>query len=101
MHAWKRRDQSHEPVGDCYRFELDDAQHAQLLDTLRTLDGMVILCGYPSPLYNDRLVDWEQVRRQSRIAGQNGTAMRTEALWLNPACSAALTERHQQQELIA
>jgi DNA adenine methylase len=43
---------------------------------------MVVLSGYPSPLYDEKLTGWERVERTVRTT-DNGKA--TEALWLSPA----------------
>jgi DNA adenine methylase len=48
---------------------------------------MVVLSGYPSELYTGLLGDWE---RHQRKALADGARERTEVVWLNPACSAAL-----------
>jgi DNA adenine methylase len=68
--------------GGVYRHELSDVDHAELLQALRDLRGMVILCGYPSALYDDALADW---RRIERPALADGALPRTEVLWINPA----------------
>lgn len=73
-----------------YRHELDDAAHRALLAALQAVDGMVVLCGYPSPLYDFELDGWQRHETVARISGGRGTSMRTEVVWLNPACSAAL-----------
>lgn len=73
-----------------YRHELDDAGHLALLETLQAVDGMVILCGYPCDLYDDALTGWERHETAARISAGRGTGVRTEVVWLNPACSAAL-----------
>lgn len=70
-----------------YRHELDRGGHVRLLDFLRGLAGMVVLSGYPAPLYDEALSDW---RRVERLAFADGARERTEVLWLNPACAAAL-----------
>ncbi|MGE0232685.1 MAG: DNA adenine methylase [Flavobacteriaceae bacterium] len=70
-----------------YAHELTDGDHSELLVFLRGLAGMVILSGYPSALYDDALADW---RRVERDALADGAAKRTEVLWINPACAAAL-----------
>lgn len=70
-----------------YRHELDDAAHAALLAGLRDLIGMVVLSGYPHPLYDDALPGW---RRIERPALADGARERTEVLWINPAAMAAL-----------
>lgn len=73
-----------------YRHELDDDGHARLLEVLRAVDGMVVLCGYPNALYDARLTDWERHTTSARISSGRGTGLRTEVVWLNPACSDAL-----------
>lgn len=70
-----------------YRHELTREDHAELLAFLETLEGMVVLSGYPSSLYDDSLAGW---RRVSIKALADGAREREEVLWLNPACAAAL-----------
>ena len=76
--------------GRCYRHEMSDDDHQQLLDALCALDGMVVLCGYASDLYDSELSGWERHETSARISSGCGTGLRTEVVWLNPACSAAL-----------
>lgn len=66
-----------------YLHELTEADHLELLATLRGLAGMVVLSGYPSALYDDALPGW---RRVETAALADGARERTEVLWLNPAC---------------
>lgn len=73
-----------------YRHEMSNDDHRELLDVLRGLEGYVVLSGYPSDLYEQTLAGWEQHTTGSRISAGRGTAVRTECVWLNPACSAAL-----------
>lgn len=73
-----------------YRHELDDAAHRRLLAALKAVDGMVVLCGYPTELYNLELQGWERHETSARISAGRGTGLRTEVVWLNPVCSAAL-----------
>ncbi|EBU1155708.1 DNA adenine methylase, partial [Salmonella enterica] len=68
-----------------YRFEMTDAEHITLLDCLRQLSGMVIVCGYDSKLYNDALSDWKCITRTTSANGRAGSVQRTECLWINPA----------------
>jgi len=70
-----------------YRHELTDDDHRALLERLRSLDGMVILSGYASPIYDDALADWA---RFERIALADGARERTEVLWINPRCAGRL-----------
>ncbi|KUO53180.1 MAG: hypothetical protein APF82_00910 [Sphingomonadales bacterium BRH_c42] len=68
-----------------YRHELTVEDHIELLDALTGLSGMVILSGYPAPLYDDRLRGWQRIER---AALADGARARTEVLWLNPAAAA-------------
>ena len=76
-----------EPAGGgTYRHELSDGEHAELLEALLRLRGMVLLSGYPSPLYDAALPGWQRVER---AAMADGALPRTECLWLNPAAQRA------------
>jgi DNA adenine methylase len=70
-----------------YTHEIDRAGHVRLLDTLRLLDGMVALSGYPSPDYDELLPGW---RRSETQAYADGARPRTECLWLNRQAYEAL-----------
>ncbi len=73
-----------------YRHEMTDSDHLDLLRVLLELEGMVVISGYDSELYRDSLYGWEKFQTKSRIAAVRGTALRTETVWINPACSDAL-----------
>lgn len=73
-----------------YRHEMTDADHLALLQVLLELEGMVVVSGYDSELYNDMLAGWEVFQTKSRISAGRGTALRTEVVWINPACSSRL-----------
>ena len=70
-----------------YRFEMTDAQHADLCASLQALRGMVILCGYENSIY-DRL-GWQTVKREAHA---DGAKDRIEVLWINPACASAQSQ---------
>lgn len=70
-----------------YRHEMTDPEHEALGHRLHECVGMVVVSGYPSPLYERLYRGWE-THRTSHVADR--AAMRTEVVWLNPACSAAL-----------
>lgn len=70
-----------------YRHEMTDVEHESLSGRLRECIGMVVVSGYPSPLYERLYRGWES-HRTSHVADR--AAMRTEVVWLNHACSAAL-----------
>lgn len=76
-----------------YRHELTVADHAELLAFLQTLEGMVILAGYPSDLYDQALPEWTRVERKAMA---DGARERTEVMWINPACTARLAAERDQ-----
>ena len=67
--------------GNDYRFELSDADHRALADSLNKLTGMVVLSGYRCDLYDDLYRDW---RRADRKAHADGARDRVESLWFKP-----------------
>lgn len=73
-----------------YRHEMSEDDHTALLDVLLDLEGAVVVSGYPSALYNDRLAGWARHETAARISAGRGTGVRTECLWLNPAAVAGL-----------
>jgi DNA adenine methylase len=73
-----------------YKHEMTDAQHAAVLAGARGLEGMVILSGYPHPLYDDALPGWERILHATHA---DGARKRIEALWLNPAAQRGRRQR--------
>lgn len=73
-----------------YQHELTSQEHRELLEFLRSLAGMVVLSGYPHDLYEEMLEGWQRIEMATHA---DGGRPRTEVLWLNPACAAAL-DRH-------
>lgn len=74
-----------------YQHELTPDDHRELLAFLCTLKGMVVLSGYQHRLYDEMLPDW---RKDTTEAHADGARPRTEVLWLNPACAAALDRQY-------
>jgi DNA adenine methylase len=77
----------------CYRHEMTEAQHAALLAQLTEVKGMVVLSGYRSELYDRALAGWTAFEKDTAASGGRGSVARTETVWLNPACAAALQRR--------
>ena len=46
---------------------MDDKDHLTLLKTLLELEGMVMLSGYPSELYDDTLKNWKRVETKQEF----------------------------------
>ena len=65
--------------GRRYRFDYEVQDHVELLQRLQELPCSVILSGYPSSLYDERLADWRTLELQ--VMNQGG--VRTEKLWFN------------------
>lgn len=71
-----------------YRHEMTTAQHIKLLEVLQRLQGMVVLAGYPSELYDRMLSGWHRVERPHVAAGSRRP--RTEVLWVSPRAAQRL-----------
>ncbi len=87
-----------------YRCEMTDADHHELAEALRCVEGMVVLSGYPCDLYDELYPSPTWERHEISAHADNGGApyiggeqtRRTEVVWLNEACATALNrERHQ------
>jgi len=77
-----------------YSYELTHDDHCALLDAIASSTAMIVLSGYPNPLYDVALKGW---RREESAARAHRNSPRTEVLWINPAASAALDLPSQQQ----
>jgi hypothetical protein len=62
-----------------YLFDYEEQDHITLLEQLKELSCHVIVSGYPSALYDERLADWQQLELQV----MNQAGVRTEKLWFN------------------
>lgn len=66
---------------ETYFHEMDDTDHRTLAGILHSIQGKVIISGYPSTLYDELYRDWRMVTCQSQTL-TNQTA--TECLWVSP-----------------
>jgi len=72
-----------------YSYEMTDAQHEQMAEVLDSLQGMVVVSGYHSALY-DRLFDgWNRLEREALA---DGAKDRVEVLWFNEAAWAGKSQ---------
>jgi DNA adenine methylase len=62
-----------------YRFDYEQTDHLELLALLKGLPCAVILCGYPSALYDEWLQGWQSLQLQV----MNQAGVRTEKVWFN------------------
>lgn len=66
-----------------YAHEMGLEDHRSLAEQLRTVEGMVVISGYPSELYDQDLYpDWHRIEREALA---DGARERTEVLWMNKA----------------
>jgi DNA adenine methylase len=65
-----------------YSYEMTDAQHEQMAEVLDSLQGMVVISGYHSALYDRLFNGWN---RLERLALADGARDRVEVLWFNEA----------------
>lgn len=72
-----------------YAHEFTEAEHGELLQLLLTLESMVVLSGYPHPLYDEILDGWERVEFD---AFADGAKPRTECIWINPLAQLRLAD---------
>lgn len=66
--------------GKQYKYEMDDKDQNDLLDVLLAHKGAVLLSGYDSQLYNDRLKGWH---REETTSYNQLAQKRREILWMN------------------
>jgi DNA adenine methylase len=70
---------------DVYSFEMNVAQHAELLKVIKRCRGMVMLSGYPSKMYHEELADWTQheFALPNQASGSKSKRRMTEVVWSN------------------
>ena len=66
--------------GRQYRYEMDDKGHNELLDVVLAHKGPVIISGYESKLYNDRLQGWH---KEEATCYSQTCSKKREVLWMN------------------
>ena len=68
-----------------YRFEMSKDQHGELLDVVKAVKGKVLLIGYDSALYQEKLADWKCHAFDVPNNAASGESKRTmtELLWCN------------------
>jgi len=64
-----------------YAHRLDESDHVRLAEALNSLQGMVILSGYPGALYDELYNGWTMLEKANQANGNN---MTVERLWLSP-----------------
>lgn len=67
---------------DVYKYEMDDVDHQALASVVNSLQGMVIIAGYDSPLYQELYPGFQKTFKKTR---KNAGVVATECLWLSPS----------------
>lgn len=62
-----------------YRNDYSELDHIHLLDTIKDIEAMAIISGYPSKLYDEKLEGWRKIEFQVMTRG----GPRTECIWMN------------------
>jgi len=65
-----------------YRHELTNDDHRELAQVLSSLEGAVIVSGYPSDLYEEIYAGWIRAEREGTAWGATGHRPKTEVLWM-------------------
>jgi len=81
-----------------YTHDFKVADHRRLAAALQETSAMVVISGYPSALYDELYPTW---RKYERKALADGGRARTEVVWINPVCAAALDRENSQARLFA
>ena len=80
-----------------YSHEMTVVDHEALLKRLCAIDGIALISGYPSELYNDLLAGWMRVTRRARVFGTAGDLNRQEMLWISPRAADVLQQQKPQK----
>jgi DNA adenine methylase len=67
-----------------YQHEMTNAEHIELAQCLQDLNGMIVLSGYESSLYDDLYENWQKVTTNTTDRTSNSVQ---ECLWLSPGVS--------------
>jgi DNA adenine methylase len=68
-----------------YAYEMDEADHRQMLDAIIDCQGAVMLSGYPNDLYDQILSGWNRhdFLIDNKAAGGKAKRIMTESVWCN------------------
>ncbi len=73
-----------------YTFELTEDYHAELVEMLVGLQGMVVISGKPDPLYENLLAGWEIYQKTTQTDFQSSTV---EKLWISPNATQKMVQK--------
>ena len=64
-----------------YQHEMTTEQHRHLAEVLLSIQGAVVVCGYPHPLYDEWYAGWQ---RETKAVTSDAGLARVEVLWIKP-----------------
>lgn len=70
------------PSEHAYRHEMEEADHIELAQVLKSVKGMVIISGYDSELYNELFAGWRKETKETKVFRNK---RQVEVIWINPA----------------
>ncbi|UAK24365.1 DNA adenine methylase [Sphingomonas nostoxanthinifaciens] len=79
-----------------YQYELTAEDHRTLCDACNASSAMIVISGYPHPLYDELLPEW---RCEQVAARAHRNSPRTEGLWINRAAADQLDRQQLSLEL--
>ncbi len=88
MHHSRSRKRVKGELEHAYAHEMSDGEHEEMLARIVGLEGMVVLSGYRSDLYDRKLSGWYRVEKAVLA---DGARRRVEVLWLNDAAASRMT----------
>jgi DNA adenine methylase len=70
---------------EAYEFEMNDQDHTDMLNLCLASKAKIVISGYPSPLYMDKLTDWKLIYKNvANHSSQTKTKkVKKECLWMN------------------
>lgn len=84
--------------------EFSDEDHRALAKRLKGIEGMAVVSGYPSALYDELYAGWTRTTKSMAVdgrphrSGNKAQRRRVEALWISPAASARARQGSMFQE---
>jgi DNA adenine methylase len=66
-----------------YAHEMTEEDHVALLDTILKIEGKVMISGYPSALYDEKLRGWRREELVTTAHVANSGQRRIEVIWMN------------------
>ena len=72
-------------TGQYGSYEMTDADHSELLALVRTVQGKVMLSGYPNDMYDRALAEWNrhEYEQAKHSSGSKTKSRATEVIWMN------------------